>query len=427
MTIKNTKKNISDENGLVVVDVKENQLQIDHGTDTEQIKHSENFTNKFQLTLSFQDWENEDYWEYRENNETYQDDPDYKWNKSKNCYIKIIEFPANEIVRIAHLEKFYYNKEYMDNEYWNRIVKLIKLHYYIWPSTTPPTVAQVKQLQTDGVIESYDNYVFLVPFSSPDYNQDDDPETIQEGQYREFVYVKNGNQETMEEKGSIKIDLTPYLETEDLDNELENLSTKQGTHYKTEVIDKIETNRQNIEKKVDKLQQTANAFLVTNSSKNVTTSEKIGNIDINGILYSGTNIAKNKILMSNNSTGVINGIDYLTTNQIRSYSNINGIAEANITTQDDINQAFQTTLNNIESNFDDYLKLSDIKKEIWGEAPSRLVAKQNSEQNTTVKNYKLGDYIHYLLYDSGEFYTSAEIDALIQCVVNIQDNTLGML
>ena len=72
------------------------------------------------------------------------------------------------------------------------------------------------------------------------------------------------------------------------------------------------------------------------------------------------------------------------------------------------------------------LTLPDGKKEIWGEGPNRIVAKQNADTDTA-KTYKLGDYLYYLLYEKGEFYTASQIDGFIGNVINIQDNTLRML
>ena len=57
-------------------------------------------------------------------------------------------------------------------------------------------------------------------------------------------------------------------------------------------------------------------------------------------------------------------------------------------------------------------------------------AKQN-QTSSPINTYKLGDFIDYLLYDSGDFYTAEDVDDIIEDtitdVINIQNNTLGML
>lgn len=424
MTIKNTKKNISDEEGIVIIDVNKNTLTINNTT--------KNFNNAFELIFGFQDWQNEDAWEKRENNETYNNDSSYKWDKNTNSYLKKLSLPTNELVRLAHLQQDYFNKTYIQEHYYDKdeVDQKIKIHFYVWETTTPPTVAQIKALVTNGTIPSFDNYIFLVPYST-NYNNDDSDETFQEGVYREFTYVKKGNTESMEEIGSIKLDLRPYLKIANLDTELTNLSEVENSGYKT-LVDQVTQNKIDIIKKVDKIQSNANHFVVTNGSKNISTQEKIGNIKIDGALYSDSTKQKDKILKTNSSTGVIEGTDYLTTAKIRSASNLTGqiTATANTTTQDSINSSINNKLATLNNNFSNYLKLNDIKKEIWGEVANRMAAKQNQTSAPT-NTYKLGDFIDYLLYDSGDFYTAENVDDIIEDtitdVINIQNNTLGML
>ena len=424
MTIKNTKKNISDEEGIVIVDVNKNTLTINNTT--------KNFNNAFELTFGFQDWQNEDAWEKRENNETYNNNSSYKWNTNTNSYLKKLSLPTNELVRLAHLEQDYFNKAYIQENYYDKteVDNKIKLHFYVWTTTTPPTVAQVKALVTNGTIPSFDNYIFLVPYGT-NYNTDDSDETFQEGLYREFVYVKKGNTESMEEVGSVKLDLTPYLKIINLDSELTKLSTTENSGYKA-LVDQVAQNKTDITKKVDKAQSNANHFVITNGSKNIATQEKIGNIKIDGALYSGTTKQTDKILRTNSSTGVIEGTDYLTTAKIRSASALTGqiTATANITTQDNINSSINNKLQTLNNNFSNYLKIEDIKTQIWGTVENRMVAKQN-QTSSPINTYKLGDFIDYLLYDSGDFYTAEDVDDIIEDtitdVINIQNNTLGML
>lgn len=424
MTIKNTKKNISDEEGIVIVDVNKNTLTINNTT--------KNFNNAFELTFGFQDWQNEDVWEKRENNETYNNNSSYKWNTNTNSYLKKLSLPTNELVRLAHLEQDYFNKAYIQENYYDKteVDNKIKLHFYVWTTTTPPTVAQVKALVTNGTIPSFDNYIFLVPYGT-NYNTDDSDETFQEGLYREFVYVKKGNTESMEEVGSVKLDLTPYLKIINLDSELTKLSTTENSGYKA-LVDQVAQNKTDITKKVDKAQSNANHFVITNGSKNIATQEKIGNIKIDGALYSSSTKQKDKILKTNSSTGVIEGTDYLTTAKIRSASNLTGqiTATANTTTQDNINSSINNKLQTLNNNFSNYLKIEDIKTQIWGTVENRMVAKQN-QTSSPINTYKLGDFIDYLLYDSGDFYTAENVDDIIEDtitdVINIQNNTLGML
>ena len=235
----------------------------------------------------------------------------------------------------------------------------------------------------------------------------------------------------MEEIGSIKLDLRPYLKIANLDTELTNLSEVENSGYKA-LVDQVAQNKADILTKVDKTQSNANYFVITNGSKNIATQEKIGNIKIDGALYSDSTKQKDKILKTNSSTGVIEGTEYLTTTKIRSASNLTGqiTATANTTTQTTINSSINTKLASLNDNFSNYLKLADIKKEIWGETANRMAAKQTQTSSPT-NEYKLGDFIDYLLYDSGDFYTADDVDGIIEDtitdVINIQNNTLGML
>lgn len=414
MTIKNFKKNISDEPGIVAVNANANTLTINNTT--------KQYSNSYEVTISFQDWENEDDWENRTNNSSYAGDSNFKWDSTNKVYTKKITFPATEIVRLAHLEQDYYNKTYITQNYYTKtdIDNKIKIHFYVWGSTTPPTVAQVKAM------ENYENYIFLVPYTT-NYDTDSSTETTQEGKYREYVYVKKSdNTEAIEEIGSMAIDLTPYLKTANLDSALTTLSTTANSGYKA-VVDQVNTNKTNITKKVDIAQSVASAFVITNSSKNITTATKIGNIDISGKLYSGSSTANNKIVTTNN-TGVITASDNLTTAQIKSSAAITGqITATTSSTQNDINQAINTKLGTLNSNFSNYLLKSDIKTEIWGNTSGSFATMQNNETNTTIKNYKLGDYIYHKLYVSGDFYTASQIDTKINNVIAVQDNTLSIL
>ena len=424
MTIKNLKKNISDEDGIVNVSVEANTLTVNNS--------SKNFSNNCEITFAFQDWENEDAWEDRANNYAYPQDTSYKWNSTKKVYIKKITLPSKDLVRLEHLTEYYYDKAYINQYYYTaeEIDKKIKVNFYVWGTTTPPTVAQVKALQTNGTIESYDNYIFLVPYET-NYNNDNSDETYQEGGFREFRYIKNGTQESMEEVGSMKIDLTPYLETSELEAELKKLA--QTTYTYKNVVDQVYTNKTNIDKKVDKDQTTANAFVYTNSSKQISLKTRIDKLDINGYLYTttdGTTKATNKILTTD-TNGLISPVNNIGTNKILNSTALNSSSTGGITadtskTQNDINGLINTALVNLNSKFGNYLLKNDIKKEIWGEGPNRIVAKQNADTDTA-KTYKLGDYLYYLLYEKGEFYTASQIDGFIGNVINIQDNTLRML
>ena len=424
MTIKNLKKNISDEDGIVNVSVEANTLTVNNS--------SKNFSNNFEITFAFQDWENEDAWEDRANNYAYPQDTSYKWNSTKKAYIKKVTLPMTELVRLAHLTENYYNKTYINQNYYtiDDVDKKIKVNFYVWGTTTPPTVAQVKALKENGTIESYDNYIFLVPYDT-NYNNDSSNETYQEGGFREFRYIKNGTQESMEEVGSMKIDLTPYLKITNLEAELKKLAQKNYT-YKN-IVDQVCTNKANIENKVDKIQETANAFVYTDSNKKISLKTKIDKLDINGYLYTttnGTTKATNKVLTTD-ANGLISPVNNIGTNKILNSTALNSSSSGGITadtskTQDNINGLINTALVNLNSKFSNYLLKNDIKKEIWGEGPNRIVAKQNTDTETA-KTYKLGDYLYYLLYEKGEFYTANQIDGFIGNVINIQDNTLRML
>ena len=447
MTIKNAKKNISDEEGLVITDISKADATIENKnitTPTETFDSADqNYKTNCSLIFSFQDWENEDDWKTRQNNSFYEEDPTFKWDSQKSVYKKVIDFPLTELVRLGHLTKYYYNKTDVYTK--DEVDAKVKLHFYIWNNTTPPTVAQVKALVTNNTIPSYDNYIFLVPYN-PNYDGDNDNETYQEGVYREFVYVNRNGTESIEEVGSLQLDLKPYLKTVNLDNELYTLSGNnlnyQATtganakaHYK-KVIEEVDK----ISSKADKQQSLQNAFVVTKNDKEITTKQRIDKIDIDGYIYTGsdTNTKATGKILTTDSNGKINPVTEIKTDQIlnktaltKDNQNPAGGINANTSkTQDYINGEINSALKSLNINVNGCLKNTDedIKEAIWGTAPNRLVSKQQGENpNNAEYSYKLGDYIHYILYDSGEFYSADDIDGLYIGAINIQNNTLGML
>ena len=401
MTIKNTKKNISAEPGDIVIDVTSNTpssvKQTSAVIETSN-SNNKNFTQDLKLTIKLQDF----------------------FNEENIAHTKDITIPLSQLVRKGHLEANYYDKtnSYSKDEIDNKI----KLHFEVWPSTTPPTLAQVKAR------ENYENYIFLVPYVS-DYDNDNNNDTIQEGGYREYAYVKNGNTESIEQIGSIQIDLTPFLKTTDLDTALNALATATASStYKT-LVTQVNTNKTNIttltNDKADKLQANANAFVTTGSDKKIASQTKIGNIDINGKLYNNTTALANKILTTN-SNGLIVGSDNLDSSKIINANALNlKINTIQNTAQSTINANIDNVLNTLyTTDLPKYLLLSNIKTEIWGTAGFKSL--QDAEANDSPnKTKKLGDYIY--TYLSNTFYTKTEINDKIASLEALQTQTLAIL
>lgn len=279
----------------------------------------------------------------------------------------------------------------MDIFYTEReINEKIKMHVVLYEDYEhlPQTNAKI----SDGK----DNYIYLVPFT--------DTEDVKEGIYKEYIWAQitdstkyrggeahhndnivNGIHYNYEAIGSTEIDLE-WVRTH-----LDALDDITDAHEQS-IID-LNTN------KADKLQTNANAFVTTGNDKKITSRAKIGNIDIDGKLYTGSAVDKSKILTSDSSTGIIKGVENLSSLLI-----INSTALTNIdnslsagSTQSDINAKINNKFNTLyNTTLTNYLLKSEIKDEIWGTQNSGFRKLQDQDHTTT----KLGDYIYSHLYNN---------------------------
>ena len=372
MTIKNTKKNISAENGEIV-----QNLAI---TTPSKANAKSNFSNNQKVTITFMDFFEEG-------------------NQPRSVSVNI---PTSELVRLGYLEDQYYTKAQVDAK--------IKLHYEVVNAV--PTAASVRQAEKT-------NYIFLVPFS-PDTESSNSSDQYQEGHFIEYMYVidDNGQNERMERIGSTKLDLTPFLKIVNLDSELLNSSNF------TDLKSQSDTNKTDIAtlqtSKVNVKQNTANGILTTNSSKNVVVSSSIDKSKISGFSTANS-------ILTTDSNKQISTAATLSTSKIineAALSNINSPLNAN---QSAINTKIDLKIGDLVSevqNLDNYELKSDLKADVWG--TNGFITLQNAEpSNSPNKNLKLGDYIYQHLYSN--FYTKTEIDTLIGTLVQLQQQTLSIL
>jgi len=276
----------------------------------------------------------------------------------------------------------------------------IKIHLVLYDSFED--LPEDEHNRSDGQA----NYIYLVPY--------EDPEGLKEGIYKEYVWVEiknsdkyrstesNHNDMVVEEErngetvevhynyetiGSTEIDLNPIR------NRLTALETLTTTH--TNQITNLTNN------KADKEQANANAFVITNGSKMITTETKAGNIDIDGKLYNGSALDKSKILFSDASTGAIKGVNTLESSLItnpNALTNISASLLAN-STQAAINSAIDDKFNTLYvTTLPQYLLINDIKSQIWG--TDGFVTAQAAESDNVLKNLKLGDYIYHYVHEN---------------------------
>ena len=388
MTIKNTKKNISAENGEIV-----QNLSI---TTPTKANNNSNFSTNQTVTITFMDFFEEG-------------------NQPRTVSVAI---PTSELVRLGYLQNNYYTKSQTYSK--TEIDSKVKLHYEVLQSVPNMTNKQwAESVRQAGK----QNYIFLIPFGS-DYENDNSEETDQEGYYIEYFYSIEDNDNTyatekMERMGSTKIDLTPYLKIANLNSQL-----LQASNF-TAVQSKANTNATNISalqtSKVDKAQNVANGVLTTDSSKNVTVSSSLDRTKISG--FSNANY-----ILVTNSSKQIDSVNTLADTKIThstALSNIGSSANANQSTINGlIDSKFQTITGNISTIQNDYELKADLRADTWGSG-GFLTLQDAETSNSPTKNLKLGDYIYQHLY--ANFYSKAEIDNLIGTLSQLQQNTLAIL
>lgn len=414
MTIKNTKKNISAEPGHLVVDVNISEPSVNNNL---------NFSTKQKIEVIKED---------------FLDEEDNKQLK------EYLEIPLEELVRLEHLQEYYYSKVQSDERYYTKVQcderyytktyidAHVRLRYEV--VQTVPTAASVRQAGKT-------NYIYLVEFT-PDSEAGNNEEQYQEGHFVEYIYVAEddeGTNERMERVGSTKIDLTPYLKKADF-----NTTLKNDTDFKY-VKNLAETNEANIPKKVDIAQSVKDGILVTDATtgnvKVVSTisKQKIndfshlhGRINNSGELTNGGNsLDKDKILVSN-SNGLIIGKDTLLSNKILNGSALTGIS-SNLTANSPLNNILAETnskfleideeISNISEDLSDYELKADLKEDVWG--TTGFTAAQQLEQDYSLRNMKTGEYVYEVL--TNRYYTAAEINDFIGYTRTLQENTLEIL
>ena len=281
----------------------------------------------------------------------------------------------------------------------------VKLKFEIVSSI--PSVATAREKQ---------NYIFLKPFNA----NEDDPEIYQEGDYIEYIY--NQATQTVEEVGSTRIDLRPYLTQTKLDSALLNSSEYTGT--KTQV----NTNKTNItslqNSKVDKAQSTSNGILTTDGSGNVQVSSTIQKSKISDFSHTHGPIdntghignASGKIIVTT-TDGLVTATDTIAASKVMMGNNTveNTITSMNTSINNMFNTPGALTL---------YELKADLRDDVWGSGGFKSL--QDAEPaNSSSKNMKLGDYIYQHLY--ANFYTKSEINNMIQNITSLQNQILGIL
>lgn len=387
MTMKSAKKNISAENEYVVTNVQ--------NTAAAKNNNVSNFRTNQVIKVA---------------KDNFYDETDRKHNETN------IEVPLSELVRLGYLEDQYYNKQYIDAH--------IKIHIKILNSRPYPNDNDwATKWARDVRLADQTNYIFLVSFPA---NPND--ETHQDGKYEEYYYYIDENHaandyssEKMEHAGSFIIDLSDYLREENFNDALladisfQALQTLANTNATN-----IAALQQN---KLDKVLDKASSFLITNSSKEVNTTQKIGNVDINGKLYDNNSLATNRIVRTN-ANGILYGSTDIPTSVIKHSDALSGLGLGANSFQSSINEAISTKFTNLySSTLTQYLLKSEIDSEIWG--ASGFLTLRNAESDANKRALKLGDYIYQNLY--GNFYTKTQIDSMIARISDLTTQTLEIL
>ena len=380
MTIKNIKKNVSAEDEMVVTKAEITNATISVGQNE---NYSKNRVVKFTAENFFDE-------------------------TNRKTQTATLTIPLSELVRIGFLTANYYDIEDVDDiiqDLTDYINNKIKLKFEIVASK--PSVAIAKEKQ---------NYIFLKPFNA----NEDDPELHQEGDYIEYVY--NQATETVEEVGSTRIDLRPYLTQNKLDNALNN--STEYTSTKTQVA----INKANIlslqDSKLDVRQSIKNGILTTNNDGDIQVSttikrEKISDFSHNhGLITNDGKIGSTagKIVVTGNG-GAVSVVDTIAASKVS--LNNNNVADILTSVNSDIYNMINTpgTLSLYE------LK-SDLRADVWGTAGFKSL--QDAEPlDSETKNFKLGDYIYRHLYDN--FYNKSDIQEMIYNIENLQNQILGIL
>ena len=380
MTIKNIKKNVSAEDEMLVT-----KAEITNATIS--VEQNANYDKDRSVKFTIENFFDE---------------------TNRKTQTATLVVPLKELVRIGFLTANYYTKTNVDSiisDLTDYINNKVKLKFEIVSSI--PSVATAREKQ---------NYIFLKPFNA----NEDDPEIYQEGDYIEYIY--NQATQTVEEVGSTRIDLRPYLTQAKLDSALLNSSEYTGT--KTQV----NTNKTNItslqNSKVDKAQSTNNGILTTDGSGNVQVSSTIQKSKISDFSHAHGPIdntghignASGKIIVTT-TDGLLSAANTINASQVMIGNNT---VESTITSMNtSINNMFNTpgalTL---------YELKADLRNDVWGSGGFKSL--QDAEPaNSSSKNMKLGDYIYQHLY--ANFYTKSEINNMIQNITSLQNQILGIL
>lgn len=380
MTIKNIRKNVSAEDEMVVTKAEITNATISVGQND---NYSKDRSVKFTIENFFDE-------------------------TNRKTQTATFNMPLSELVRIGFLTSHYYDIEDVDDiiqDLTDYINNKIKLKFEIVSSI--PTVATAREKQ---------NYIFLKSFNA----NEDDPEIYQEGDYIEYVY--NQATDSVEEMGSTRIDLRPYLTQSKLDAALN--ASSEYTATKTQVA----TNKTNItalqNNKLDKKQSTNNGILTTNDSGNIQVSPTISKAKINDFAHSHGAIDNQGRIGNTSGKFVVTG-----TNGAIGVTDT--IAASKVMMNNSSVESILTSINtNINNMFNTpgalplYELKADLRDDIWGTAGFR--AMQDAERSDSpTKNFKLGDYIYQYIYDN--FYTKSDIQEMIHDIENLENRILGIL
>lgn len=380
MTIKNIRKNVSAEDEMVVTKAEITNATISVG-------QNDNYNKDRSVKFTIENFFDE---------------------TNRKTQTATFNMPLSELVRIGFLTAHYYDIADVDGiiqDLTDYINNKVKLKFEIVSSM--PTVATAREKQ---------NYIFLKPFNA----NEDDPEIYQEGDYIEYVY--NQATDSVEEMGSTRIDLRPYLTQNKLDAALN--ASSEYTATKAQVA----TNKTNItalqNNKLDKKQSTNNGILTTNDSGNIQVSTTISKAKINDFAHSHGVIDYQGRIGNTSGKFVVTG-----TNGAITVADT--IAASKVMMNNSSVESILTSINNNINNMFNtpgalslYELKADLRDDIWGTAGFR--AMQDAERSDSpTKNFKLGDYIYQYIYDN--FYTKSDIQEMIHDIENLENRILGIL